>query len=218
MSKLDIPQKGLDAIYRIGSYDDELLASIAHDLNELPYSTNKKELAESIKSIDFKESMQLISALFAFCNTKTSAGKEIDLFIGDIILTIESNEKEIDRFQKIGFERVRENLSKIMSSERIAALAKAVDIYTDRESVYLDSRVFTDIRPVYDDDGNKLNALLAVHTLKLEFYNDNKKKEFFVNLDDVDLEQLLQKLTKERNKAKTLSELLTDKQLNLIKT
>jgi len=87
----------------------------------------------------------------------------------------------------------------------IEVIAKARDVLTDNQRVFLGTRILTDLRPVFGAESlDEPAGAVILHNLKVVFSEDLTEKEFFVTLDELDLERLSNVIIRARNKAKAL--------------
>jgi len=97
-------------------------------------------------------------------------------------------------------------LERVLSLERtLGVTAKAAEVKLEQERVYSDARVMTDLRPIFANDpaAPPLSAVL-IHNLRIAFVTENDTQEFFVALDERDLDDLIRTLQRAKAKEKTL--------------
>ncbi|HTA32763.1 MAG TPA: hypothetical protein VK721_05005 [Solirubrobacteraceae bacterium] len=92
-------------------------------------------------------------------------------------------------------ERFASGLERLLSIPCVRLSAKAWDLTTEYEHVFLTARVLTDVRPVFKGDGGDDEATpvaaVIVDTLKLDYYGPGGDvRSFHVALDRDDLETL----------------------------
>jgi hypothetical protein len=98
----------------------------------------------------------------------------------------------------------------------VNSFAKASVIRTDYERVFQSSRILTDVRPIFHDT-DSLPATIAIsHNLKLTYIRSSNKEDFFVALDDADLEMLVETLSRAQAKSKILKEWYNSSSLKVL--
>jgi hypothetical protein len=104
-----------------------------------------------------------------------------------------------------GWDAFRGRLERLLSDDRVLGLsAKAVSVATENPRHVHGFRVLTDTRPIFGGEpaAGPL-AFAIIHTLKVQYYENNQVQEWFVALDGDDLENLrdtaLRALAKERS-------------------
>jgi hypothetical protein len=81
-----------------------------------------------------------------------------------------------------------DRLAKILCSPAIRFTSKALALSADHENVYVDSRIITDVRPVFPDDTNSMAAAVITDHLRVSFYDRKSDlSTIYVALDQGDL-------------------------------
>ena len=94
---------------------------------------------------------------------------------------------------------------------------KAIDLITEREKIWLSSRVITDVRPIFGDgDEIKFEASLIIHNLKIQFKENKLIKEFYFALDSEDLTNLKEQIIRAEEKEKILKSMLNEKSIKIV--
>ncbi|MDF5735473.1 MAG: hypothetical protein V7L04_31155 [Nostoc sp.] len=98
-------------------------------------------------------------------------------------------------------ERFRKRLSSLLQALESIAFSldisdKASNLLVEHERIFSDSKIFTDIRPVFDSETErKVEAAILIHTLKIEYRDTEGTKEFYIALDSDDLDNLYEQIT-----------------------
>ncbi|MCP3882922.1 MAG: hypothetical protein GY701_31670 [Sulfitobacter sp.] len=103
-----------------------------------------------------------------------------------------------------------ERIQATSDTRAIRLLSKAIDLGSEHDKVFVGARVLTDLRPIFGEeaDGGPEGAILS-HALKFEFVHDEGHLgNFYVVLDDEDLEVLSGAIDRATQKAASLKELL----------
>lgn len=112
-----------------------------------------------------------------------------------------------------GWQAFQRRLQKLLSDDRVLGLsAKAVSVATENPRHAQGFRVLTDARPIFGDDpATGPLAFAIIHTLQVQYFENNKISEWFVALDVEDLENLrdtaLRALAKERSLKRSIKRL-----------
>lgn len=96
---------------------------------------------------------------------------------------------------------------------------KAKELQGQCERSFCDSRIVTDLRPIFGDKvGEPPTAFIVVHTLKIGFHDSgsSEHKDLYVALDDQDITSLRKALERADDKAKSLKALTDAKGIKLI--
>ena len=108
-------------------------------------------------------------------------------------------------------------LDRIFSSDHVLELnTKAMAVLTDHENLFKSAKILTDARPVFDDDGTKIEAFAIVHMLRIHFEQDQVHKDFFVALDVGDIPRIRAVIDRAERKAKILQNTLKATQVSYL--
>jgi hypothetical protein len=86
-------------------------------------------------------------------------------------------------------------------------IAKARDVTTDHDRAFLSARIFTDLRPIFDKNATVISASSVVHTLAIHHHQNENHKDFYVALDDNDVETMIEVLQRAKQKSLLLRQL-----------
>jgi hypothetical protein len=90
-----------------------------------------------------------------------------------------------------GWESFQKRLAQLLSSKTLGIAAKAGDVayQTPRHTHAI--RILTDARPVFGENAKEgPMAFTILHTLQIEYSEDNEDREWFISLDADDLKSL----------------------------
>ncbi len=108
-------------------------------------------------------------------------------------------------------ENVAHRLVEYLSCESLSVAAKALDIQSEQLATYGDARILTDIRPIFSADAKvKPGSALVTHALRISYFTSRRREDFFVAMDNDDLDDLQEALNRARDKAATLSQFLRE--------
>ena len=100
-------------------------------------------------------------------------------------------------------------LAKIFELRRsLSVTTKALDVLTSHDRVFYTARILTDLRPVFDESGDLIEAAVIVHNLRIHYGQDDDHRDFYVALDTRDIQSLRDVLDRADKKARSLEELL----------
>jgi len=96
-------------------------------------------------------------------------------------------------------------LNTLLCQNVIVVLAKANSVLYDNQRNFVESRVLTDLRPVFTTAIDSRPTLAGiVHNLKVAYLENGSQHEFFVSLDEDDLDNLFDVITRAKKKAQFL--------------
>jgi hypothetical protein len=100
----------------------------------------------------------------------------------------------------------KQRLVRLMSVKPFGIEAKATDLGKDFEHLYCQSRVLTDLRPVFGDDvTDGPIQMLITHTVRIGYHDYGDHKEIYVALSDEHVQRLIDQLLRAQNKGRLLS-------------
>jgi hypothetical protein len=114
-----------------------------------------------------------------------------------------------------GWDVFQKQLEQLLSNEKILGVsAKAVSVASDTQRHVHSVRILTDARPIFGENAKDgPQAFTVIHTLKIDYSQDDNDHSWFVSLDGDDLESLQgavdRALAKERSTRVMLEKLET---------
>lgn len=85
--------------------------------------------------------------------------------------------------------------SSLLELPAVHASAKAWSLLEENDNIYLDSRIITDLRPVFGHEvSGVLYASLITHTVRITARSNNRRENSFFVLDDEDIKSLIKQL------------------------
>lgn len=156
--------------------------------------------APSLKDLSDDEKLALCNALFGIHYLRSTPGLTEPEFLADI------RESAINAgYEGDAITTLESNVGQAINSRVLRASIKAWALLSDEERIYLSSRVLTDVRPVFGDDGcDRLLASVIVHTLKIATRVDGRTQSVFIALDTDDLIELRKAIDRALDKAEAL--------------
>lgn len=86
---------------------------------------------------------------------------------------------------------------------------KANRVVQSHHQVFSECQILTDIRPIFNENGDEAIGATIVHSLKIDFRKGENHHSFYVALDDTDLKTLQRQISRANIKSKTLQTILT---------
>ena len=93
----------------------------------------------------------------------------------------------------VSWESCKPELSRMLHSESVRLATKAIDVSYDFERIYMNGRFITSLRPVFDEQREKIMGGAIVQTLRLAYFSaDGVETTLSLALDRADIVQLLE--------------------------
>lgn len=106
----------------------------------------------------------------------------------------------------------RDALEALLRAESVVLATKAADLASDYDRSCLTSRILTDLRPVFDEPGDKIVGTVITHTLRMEYMTpEGEQHSVSVAMDMEDVRTLHDACTRAIKKANA-AKLEADKQ------
>lgn len=100
----------------------------------------------------------------------------------------------------------------------LARAAKAGELLLEQQMRFTECRILTDVRPVFDDDAERINAFVVFHTLSIAYDENGQNRRIGVALDASDLADLGEQVERAQRKETRVAKLLRTSDLTVIGT
>jgi hypothetical protein len=119
---------------------------------------------------------------------------------------------------RVNRDALQQRVSRLLRARSVKRLAKAMDLQADHQNVYRVARMFSEIRPLFNEDLSVDHESVSLtHTLKLEYYNATLDVDnLYLALDSEDLLRLKYVVDREITKLRNLDKLLSDNKIERI--
>lgn len=202
---LQIPQSAHTALKTLNSFSDQDAISICEVLAESRPSLTVKKLATEIaQKTKLKEDIEdIILTLASMYNARSNFGMSLEDFVEEVV---EDAKETIPLGEGETWDPLKRHLSRLLIYERsLGVAAKALEVMTGHQNVFIDARLFTDMRPIFlnDPTSGPITSTI-VHTLKLEYLNSDSKSSLYIAMDSKDIKQLQRVLDRALQKEQAL--------------
>jgi hypothetical protein len=212
MSKVRIPESGRIAfrnLVGLGSDQFEQLVSAIRETR--PAAAPDffwKHVAERLPNIKREVVESIVDELFSLSSASETSGLPVDQF-NKIILEAAVEDAKTSAVPVEQQTALQSRLTQLLDLKSSLGLtSKALDVLTDAERVYYSAKILTDVRPIFDEVGTRIEAAVIVHNLRIHFGKDSEHRDFVVALDTSDVAKLREVLDRADAKAKSLQAML----------
>lgn len=211
MASLNIPNRHVNGLAKLFSFTEQ--KDLVKNLQKVDININpEKSIREAIASITGftpEDVTDITRAVMSLLLLRSSSDKSLEELIDELISTIKKGDFEELKLSDENYNKVKENLSEILSIENLLLSAKAVGIKFEHDNLFERAKVLTQILPVFSDDVDETpRAAIIAHQLSVHYFQDGEHKEFFLRIDEEEIEDLIQILERAKNKAKSLQRFL----------
>jgi hypothetical protein len=109
-----------------------------------------------------------------------------------------SEPSKIERWNQI-----RPLLVEMLRADAVRTTVKALDVSYEYANLLQSCRIMTDVRPIYDDEGDEIEGAVVSFTLRLNLLNAGQPKSLSIAIDGIDLHILLDQCQRALRKAET---------------
>jgi hypothetical protein len=148
---------------------------------------------------------QILNTVVALYHVRAFSDVELDEFIADVCEFLSSEGRKDFSRAKGAMQQLRERLTEFLGIEDLNRAAKSTALRYEQERSVHSVRILTDARPVFGNDIRELpEAVVILHTLKIEYHHAGRLGETFFAFDERDLEELKKAIQRAELKATSL--------------
>lgn len=101
----------------------------------------------------------------------------------------------------------------LIGSDPVRLAANAIDLSYEYANLYRSGRILTDIRPLFDEEANCIEASVIAFTLRLRYQNLESEHDLSIAMDEEDVVQLAEQCARALRKAQVAKALQTRMQI-----
>ena len=206
MARYRIPENFKPSFDLITELSKEQADLIVSALNESAIGTQPNELAKAVSEKLGKPISDLVKAFHAIFSL-ISLKAQVESPLEELVVDIVNSYKEMRPDLLEGKADSLNNYLKLFLSAdgKARNTIKSTLLSHEGEKNYVDSRIISDIRIVFDDNiNNPEQCAVIVHQMKIAYQHANEIKEFFVTLDLKDLHKLREHINRALEKDKVI--------------
>jgi len=213
MAPIKIPERYESGLLDILSLSDEVTEKLISVLQDAPPKILPSAVSEGVfsklESIPIDDLTRIIETLLSLYYTKNHHDKEPDEMAEDVCKAVDENTVEdFDSFLKQR-DKFKARLTNLLSIQSLDIASKGFTILKSNENGFHDSRIITEIRPIFGSDPEIApTAAVILHMLNITYHREGEMKELYFALDTDDLDILREAIDRADLKAKSLKALL----------
>ena len=202
MPRLTVPNSLIPPLTKLSSLSNEAAEELFTALNSSTPILNPKIMASKIGPltplIKQEELSAILGALLSLSAVRTANNISISGFLDDVYESLSVKKSDVD------IAALKSRLGRLLQAPSVILAAKASAIQREHPSIFANARIFTDVRPVFGDGPESMQAAVVFHNLKVTYVQCNESREFFVALDDEDLVMLQKAIVRAEAKSKAI--------------
>jgi hypothetical protein len=213
MAALDIPEEYQDGLAELSALSDDAFNELASALETAAFALRHRALAANViskvESIPKDQIEQIVEMLVSMNIVRRHADVNETEFVEDVYEAITESD-DAPEFITEQEESFKKRLTRLLAAKSLEVVSKAQSVILDHERRFCTVRIATDVSPVFSSDAQQPPmAAVITHTLRISFHQDsNDIKEFFVEMNEGDLEKLTRSIQRAEQKAKGLKSVL----------
>lgn len=188
-----IPPDQLADLARIRDLGSAAIQGIVDQLSGLAqFPLNPTELRRLVASLldgDSELADSIVRPLLALNHLVRNRSTDVDSVIEGLSQAVERLEQWTTE-QKESWHTIESSLRELFLCDAVRMVSKATELSYDYANLFQGARIFTDVRPVFndeDDDSLDIDAAVISYTLRLHFDNREGNHSLSIALDEDDI-------------------------------
>lgn len=213
MKSFKIPQQYQFGITLIIKIDEPLFNRLLSAITEVhPFvdiDSLVLEIFPKIEEVSINDLQEILKAIHSIYSLRIQGNLKNTEIITGLINAVSSD----GTFSQLSAEELahfEQRLTKLLAIDgSISISSQALILLQEYDSIFLNSRIITDVRPVFKaETKEEIAGALVVHTLKIAYQDASGSKEFYVALDSRDVKKLQEQLSQSLIEAKVIQAML----------
>lgn len=213
--RLTIPKDQLPALTAFRDVDPEVAERVATVLAEATVADPGKLESVLISELGISDLAVVFLTLASLQLSKGETGDSVAVAIRDALTRLPDDtvwgQDEMARWGA-----VEEHFHRLLGSRAVRILAKGLPLMWEADRLLVDARVLTDVRPIFSEDAESVEAGLVVHTLRLKIRENERDTTISFSLDDQDLASLRDQCVRALRKSNAVRRFADKSQLAIV--
>ena len=202
MARLTVPNALIPQLSKLASLTEASAAELFSAIDSAPALLNPKIMASKIAaqtpSIPQEDLSGILEALFSVSAAQVATSVPVSKFVDDVAESLSEKKAKLD------VDKLKPKLEKLLRLRALSLAVKASTLQRDHASLFLNARIFTDVRPVFAEAPETVETAVVFHSLKLTYLQSSEPQEFFLAMDDDDLAALQKVIARAEKKSKAI--------------
>ena len=188
MLEFRVPDQIKPVITRILELDPKDFQDLLEALEAAQPSLDVKRFADKVSAVlsnRLEGVVEIVRALDSMNHARLRTDQSVESFVQAIIGSLES------QFQD-GFDRAESlrKISSLLEAQALLISARASDLQHDFDRVFISAKIVSDLRTVFDQNGDKIHGAMVIHNLSITHVHEGEFKTFYVAMDRSDIAKL----------------------------
>jgi len=217
--KLKIPGIAIEGLIRLFAMNDDEANVVFELLGSIKPEMNWESLRAKIvaKPSGTEDAVKVFEAIKGLYELKLRIDQPIEDLVSDVVESAMENEalKDIISDKKKLSDRL---ISALSFNRTLGITAKAENVMSEHQNVYIDGRILTDLRPVFCEEIDEDKPVTTIiHNLIINYLADDIMKKMVFALDSNDLDKLEKIIARAKSKERVLKQICTDSSLTCLR-
>jgi hypothetical protein len=213
MPSLRIPESAYSALEHLIHCPPQEFEAFLNALSKAEPSLDQDQfwthVATHLPQMDRALVRDILHEILQMDESRSRTDMEIEEFAEEVAEALAGNTSDKLQFKPGDEKTLKDRLVKIFEGRTGLEISmKAMGVVLDQDRVFLHARILTDIRPVFNEDGDTVHAAVIIHNLRIHYVVDSEHKDFYVALDASDIRALREALDRAETKAQSLRTML----------
>jgi hypothetical protein len=188
MARFNISEEYKDGFVFYIDLSDELKSKLVDAIKNSPIGMRPSSLTAHLLpqlNIEKWKLEEIIYMVFLILRSKEQSDLTDELFLNDVMDLLK--EQKINSSSK-----TKDDLKKLLSLKSPIDYSRKINgLFFDRQNVLVNSRIITDVRPVFNlDQVDDFKSTLVIHNLKIEYHENDEHKYAYFAIDKEELQKL----------------------------
>jgi hypothetical protein len=208
MKKYNIPPTFKKGFIYLSQLSNEQLNIIIKVLKEAPFGIPPDKIIKDIiaHNIQNEETViEVMKAIFSLFALKTDESIKVEALVKDLSSAFKEDNPELGETE---INNLAINLHEVLSIEsKVNHTLKAFNLLAENDKIFLEARVLSDIRIVFNDNLSKevhAHGTVVLHQLRINYSENRDSKSIFLALDINDLNSLKEQIERAIQKHKII--------------
>jgi hypothetical protein len=213
MATINLPGRHVQGLIKLFSLPDEYTDQLIESLSNSNLTINPENLIkDSLASITGFTSDDVNSITQAIISLLLLRGSYDNISAEELVVDFVEAIKESD-FNELkpsddNYDKVQNKLVGIFSIENLLVSAKAVSLKFECENLFTRARIVTEILPVFVNIDDTPKAAIISHQLSIHYFQDGRHREFYLAIDEEEIDDLMEVLERAKRKGASLQKFL----------
>lgn len=187
---------------------DEFFSLFANIPVRLYHMDVAEKVAGQVKGLPAADALEVVESILSLYGPLASTNKPIDEFVEEVLESLKLLGLEAGALSQSELSTLGARLRKLLRVPTIGLITKSLSMLFERERMLVQSRVISDARPVFGIEDDNIGGAIVVHTLKIDYVDARGEGDFFLALDEEDIDALISVLERAKRKGIQIRQML----------